>query len=59
MEISELNKILEGFLPTYEVEGIIIHEKGGYNILDENKERMLTKNYASLKQMLLDLANNL
>ena len=59
MEITELNKILEGFLPTYEVEGIIIHDKQGYNILDENNVKMLNKSYPSLKQMLLDIANNL
>lgn len=59
MQIDELNKILEGFLPTYEVEGIIIHDKHGYNILDKNNVKMLNKSYLSLKQMLLDIANNL
>lgn len=59
MEITELNKILEGFLPTYEVEGIIIHDKHGYNILDDKNVKMLDKSYPSLKQMLLDIANNL
>ena len=59
MQIAALNKIVEGFLPTYEVEGIIIHDKHGYNILNDKNVKMLDKSYPSLKQMLLDIANNL
>ena len=57
--LEEYNKLEEGFLPTYQVLGTIIEEKHGFNLLDENNQKMLMKNYPSLKQMLLDLANNL
>lgn len=57
--LEQYNELQEGLLPTYQVLGTIIEEKQGFNILDENKEKMLVKNYPSLKQMLLDLADNL
>lgn len=60
MEINELNNILEGFLPSYTIEGIIIQNKdGSFNILNADKEKMLERNYGSLKQMLLDIAREL
>lgn len=49
----------EGFLPTYEVVGTIIEEKGTYNIMDAEGHKLLNKNYPSLKKMLNDLADNM
>lgn len=50
----------EGILPPrYEILGTIIEEKGTFNILDKDGQRMLVKNYPSLKQLLTDLAANI
>lgn len=58
--LEEFNKLDEGFLPpSYEVVGTIIEEKGTYNILDEKGQRLLVRNYPSLKKMLNDLADNM
>ena len=51
--------VQEAFLPNYEVLGTIVQYKDGFNILDDNKEKMLNKNYPSLKKLLQDLANNM
>lgn len=56
---KKLNKKAEGFLPTYDIIGTIIEDKKGYNIVDNENKKMLIKSYPSLKQMLLDLANNM
>lgn len=59
MEISELNKLIEGFLPTHEVVGTIIEDKHGFNILDPEGVKMLNHSYPSLKMMLQDIVANL
>ena len=51
--------VQEAFLPNYEILGTIVQYKDGFNILDDNKEKMLNKNYPSLKKLLQDLANNM
>lgn len=51
--------VQEAFLPNYEVLGTIVQYKDGFNILDDNKEKMLNKNYPSLKKLLQDLASNM
>ena len=56
--LEEFNKLDEGLLPpSYEVVGTIIEEKGTFNILDSNGQRLLVKNYPSLKKLLNDSAD--
>ena len=58
--LEEFNKLEEGLLPpSYEVVGTIIEEKGTFNILDSKGQRLLVKNYLSLKKLLNDLADNM
>ena len=58
--LEEFNKLEEGLLPSsYEVVGTIIEEKGTFNILDSKGQRLLVKNYPSLKKLLNDLADNM
>lgn len=57
---SNVSDIAEGLLPPkYDILGSIVEEKGQFNIVDADGVKMLNKDYPSLKQMLLDLANNL
>lgn len=61
IHFKEKEKVDEGFLPpSYDILGSIIEEKDGtYNIINTDGQKMLNKNYPSLKKLLLDLAANL
>ena len=64
MSIEKLNKqyanINEGFFPpSYEVLGTIIKDNNAYNILGPDNNKMLDKDYPTLKRLLQDLASNM
>lgn len=56
---TEETNIEEAFTTSPKILGTIVQYENGFNVQDEHKKDMLIKNYASLKKLLIDLANNL